>query len=311
MAPLLESASITRRQIEDTSQRLKVSDQVKFLGLVAEATGDDLLGLNLAKRCELRELGLFYYVLASSAKLLEVCQRAARFSTMVNEGAVQTFLDGRRFGISISYAGVSRHKDRHQVEFYLAGLIRMLRQITGVHVVAQRLRLRHARTRGAREISSYFGCDAEFGANVDEVLFAREVSQLPVVNADPFLNRLLVKLCEEAVAYRSVSRGSIRTQVENAIAASLPHGNAHVASIARELGLSKRSLARHLTDEGTTFSSLLNEVRRDLATRYFEDETLSMGQIAWLLGYQDIGAFSHAFKRWTGIAPREAAARAR
>jgi len=55
----------------------------------------------------------------------------------------------------------------------------------------------------------------------------------------------------------------------------------------------------------------LNGIRRDLAARYLEDETLSISEIAWLLGYQDIGAFSHAYKQWTGTTPREAAARVR
>ena len=291
--------------------RLPVADQIAFLNAVAEAAGDDLLGLHLAMRCELRASGLFYYVLASSATMLDVCQRGARFSAMVNEGAVQKFVDGRLFGIAVHYAGVSRYQDRQQVEFWFAAVMRLMRQLTGVHVVAQRMRLTHARMRGAREISSYFGCAVEYGASVDEILFARKLGPLPIVNADPFLNRLLVKLCEEAVANRSAGHGSIRTRVENAIAAALPHGTAHANTIAKELGLSQRTLARRLTQEGTTFSGLLNGMRRDLATRYLRDESLSISQIAWLLGYHDIGAFSHAFRRWTGMTPRDAAAKVR
>jgi AraC-like DNA-binding protein len=103
----------------------------------------------------------------------------------------------------------------------------------------------------------------------------------------------------------------MRTQVENAIAAALPHGDARADSIAKSLGLSQRTLARHLTDEGTTFSDLLNGIRRDLSARYLEDSTLSISEIAWLLGYHDIGAFSHAYKRWTGTTPREVAAKVR
>lgn len=311
MAPLLDLAGLSRRQIEDPNVRLAVADQIRFLDLVADATGDDLLGFHLAQRCELRAIGLFYYALASSGTLLEVCQRAARFSSMLNEGAVQKFIDGRMFGLAVNYAGVSRHQDRHQVEFWFAGVIRMLRQLTGVHIVAQRVRLTHARSQGAREISAYLGCTVEFGASVDEILFARKERESPIVNADPFLNRLMVKLCEEAVAKRSASNGSIRTRVENAIATSLPHGDARANTIAKSLGLSERTLARHLTQEGTTFSDLLNGIRRDLATRYLTDESLSISQIAWLLGYHDIGAFSHAFKRWTGTTPREAAAKMR
>ena len=75
--------------------------------------------------------------------------------------------------------------------------------------------------------------------------------------------------------------------------------------------MSQRTLARHLAEEDTSFSAMLTEIRRDLATRYLKDESLSISQIAWLLGFQDLGAFSHAFKRWNGTAPRNAAARAR
>ena len=311
LAPLLEGSRLTRRQIEDPNVRLPVADQIEFLNLVAAATGDDLLGLHLAKHCELRELGLFYYALASSATLFDVCQRTVRFSAMINEGAVQKFIDGRLIGITLNYTGISRHHDRQQVEFWFAAAMRMLRKLTGVHLIAHRLRLTHARMRGAREFSAYFGCAVEFGANVDEMLFVRKLGQLPVVSADPYLNQLMVKLCEEGLAHRSTSRGPMRTQVENAIAAALPHGDARANSIAKSLGLSPRTLARHLTDEGTTFSTLLNGIRRDLSARYLEDSSLSISEIAWLLGYHDIGAFSHAYKQWTGTTPRDAAAKMR
>src|SRR6187399_3755047 len=110
LAPLLEGSRLTRRQIEDPSERLPVADQIEFLNLVAAASGDDLIGLHLANRCELRELGLFYYALASSATLFDVCQRAARFSAMINEGAVQKFIDGQLIGIAVRYDGISRHQ---------------------------------------------------------------------------------------------------------------------------------------------------------------------------------------------------------
>jgi AraC-like DNA-binding protein len=311
LGPLLERARLTRRQVEDPSVRLPVADQVEFLNLVAAATDDDLLGLHLADHCEMRQLGLYYYALASSATLFDVCQRAARFSAMINEGAVQKFIDGRMIGITLSYANVSRHQDRQQVEFWFAGLMRLLRKFTGVHLTAHRLRMSHTRVRGAGEFSAYFGCAVEFGAGDDEMLFLRKQGQMPVVSADPYLNRLMVKLCEEGLAHRATRRGPMRTQVENAIAAALPHGNARAESIAKSLGLSQRTLARHLTDEGTTFSKLLNGIRRDLVERYLEDDTLSISEIAWLLGYHDIGAFSHAYKQWTGTSPRAAAARVR
>jgi AraC-like DNA-binding protein len=98
--------------------------------------------------------------------------------------------------------------------------------------------------------------------------------------------------------------------VENAILPLLPHGEAQSAEIARRLGVSARTFARKLAAEGVTFSDVLESLKSHLARRYLDDESLSISQIAWLLGYQEVSAFTHAFKRWTGQTPREARARA-
>jgi len=310
-APLLERAGLSRRQIDDPKVRVRVRDQIEFLNLVSVAANDELLGFHLAQACEPRAVGLYFYVLASSETVQDVCQRAARYSSLVNEGVVQHYIDGKTIGIRTHFTGVSRYHDRHQVEFWTATVVRMLRELTGVHLNPQRVCFVHPGAQSAREMTRFFGCDVEFGAAVDEVVYARSAGELPLLNADPYLNRVLVAICEEAFAHRTTNSGSMRTRVENEIAALLPHGKARAANIARRLGFSQRTLARHLAGEGTHFSDLLTAIRRDLATRYLKDENLSMSQIAWLLGFQDLGAFSHAFKRWNGTAPRNAAARVR
>jgi len=81
------------------------------------------------------------------------------------------------------------------------------------------------------------------------------------------------------------------------------HGKARAGEIARKLGLSRRTLARRLSSEGLTFGGILQHLKSALAERHLADETLSISEFAWLLGYQDVNAFTHAFKRWTGRAP--------
>jgi AraC-like DNA-binding protein len=310
-APLLDRAGLSRRQIDDPKVRVRVRDQIEFLNLVAAASNDELLGFHLAQRCELRAVGLYYYVLASSETVADVCQRGARYSTLVNEGVAQQYVEGRGIGIRSSFSGAGRFHDRHQVEFWSATIVRLLRELTGTRLIPQRVCFVHPGKQGVREMAGYFGCNVEFGASVDEVVFTKSAGVLPVVNADPYLNRVLISICEEAFARRATNRESVCTRVENEIAALLPHGKARATLVASRLGMSQRTLARHLAGEGTNFSDLLVSIRRDLANRYLKDESLSMSQIAWLLGFQDLGAFSHAFKRWNGTAPRNAAARVR
>jgi|RhiMethySRZTD1v2_1073278.scaffolds.fasta_scaffold95372_4 AraC-like DNA-binding protein len=300
----LQNAGLTRTQIDNPREPIKVRDQIKFLNLVASAVDDDFLGFHLAQKCDLREIGLLYYVLASSEVLIDALQRAVRYSTIVNEGVSQTCIDGKNIGLSFDYVGVSRHTDRHQIEFWITALVRTCRQLTGFRVVPERVRLVHHRTSGA-ELAEVFGDNIEFGASVDDVVFPVSIRNARVVSADPYLNNLLISYCEEALAHRNRKRGSFQSAVENAIAPLLPHGKATAADVARQLGLSQRTFARRLSSEGLTFSELLENLRSDLAGRYLVEGEMGVSEVAWLLGYREVGSFSHAFRRWTGKTPRE------
>jgi len=131
-----------------------------------------------------------------------------------------------------------------------------------------------------------------------------------MVEADPYLNRLLITYCEEALSRRTTNRGfSFRTEVENAIVPLLPYRTINSPDIARRLGTSQRTLARRLASEGATFSGVLESLRSDLADRYLADGDLSISEIAWMLGYGEVSAFTHAFKRWSGHTPREVRSR--
>jgi AraC-like DNA-binding protein len=69
--------------------------------------------------------------------------------------------------------------------------------------------------------------------------------------------------------------------------------------------MSERTLARRLSEEGVTFVELLQQLKASLASRYLEDDGLSISRIAWLLGFEEVSSFSHASRRWTGKSPRE------
>ena len=69
--------------------------------------------------------------------------------------------------------------------------------------------------------------------------------------------------------------------------------------------MSERTLARKLSDEGLNFTEILQHLWRDLAVRYLDDRKLHVSKIAWLLGFQEGGAFTHAFKGWTGKSPTQ------
>lgn len=305
LEPLLEEAHLTVSQIENPDARLRVRDQIQFLKSMAGALEDELLGFHLAQMPDLREGGLLYYTLASADTLIDALLRAAQFSSILNEGIAIKCVTGSHINISLRYVGVNRHPDRHQIEFILASITRICRQLTGRHVSPSGVRLIHVRTSPCTEFYDFFGNHVEFGATVDEMTFDAKLGNLPVISADPYLNKLLVAYCEEALSKRARVLGSFRLSVENVVVPLLPHGKAVAPEIARRLGVGQRTLARRLSSEGLTFLGLLDLLRADLANRYLADRYLSISQIAWLLGYQEVSGFSHAFKRWTGKTPRE------
>ena len=114
----------------------------------------------------------------------------------------------------------------------------------------------------------------------------------------------LLHHCEQALAYRLSRGGSLRIAIENAIAPLLPHGKARLDAVAQTLGISSRTLARRLTAEGLSFGEILDQLRSDLAAHYLREANLSISQIAWLVGYQGVSAFSRSYKRWTGMNPK-------
>jgi AraC-like DNA-binding protein len=301
---LLHKAGLTEQQIDDRCSRLAVKDQIRFLDLAAETLKDEYLGFHLAQTFDLRMSGLFYYVLASSETLGEALRRAARYSAIVNEGITLTLREGRDVGIGLGYVGIPRHSDRQQIEFSMVVLVRICRQLTNRQLPARRVSFAHWRSGEPAEFKSFFDRDVVFGASADEMAFSGSINEMTVVSGDPYLNEILITYCEQALADRSRKLNSFTSSVENAIAVLLPHGQARAGAIARKLGVSRRTLARRLSSEGLTFARVLQRLKFDLAKRHLHDETLSISEIAWLLGYQDVSAFTNAFKRWTGKAPR-------
>jgi AraC-like DNA-binding protein len=307
--PLMVKAAVTRKQVEDQSVRLAVKGQIKFVELVADALHDDFLGFHLGCDYDLPEIGLLYYVWNSSELLGDAFRRAERYSSIVNEGvSLRVRSNGNDLALTSTYVGIKRLSDRHQIEFWVTSLVRIWRQLTNRHLLPSSVRFVHRRNGGANALEKFLGCDVTFGAATDEVAFPGTVKQMPVVYADPYLNKLLIKYCNEARRHREAGRLTCRVDVENAIAPLLPHRKAGAVEIARQLGMSPSTLVRRLRSEGLSFGGILSELRCDLAKRYLREEDLPISKIAWLLGYQDVSGFTHAFKRWTGKTPREARA---
>ena len=94
---------------------------------------------------------------------------------------------------------------------------------------------------------------------------------------------------------------SFQVRVRSALIDLLPGGTASIDLVAQKLGLSRRSLQRFLSNEGKTFQKELDHTRFLLAKQYLRDPSLTLADMTYLLGYQDVSTFQRAFHKWTNM----------
>jgi AraC-like DNA-binding protein len=246
-----------------------------------------------------------YYVMASSDRLVHALGNAERYCAINNEGVRLRICSKPKLAIGFEYLNVDRLSDRHHMEFWLVTLVRICRTLTNSRLAPKQIKLRHFRPEMPPDVRSHLGCDIDFGAGTDEIVFPATIGALPVVGADVHLNKLLLRYADQALGNRASRRVGVRSQVEDQIAKLLPHGKANASEIARRLGMSRRTLGRALSAEEVTFSTVLETLLLALAKRYLREKKLPVSEIAWLLGYREISSFTQAFARWTGTTPRD------
>ena len=304
LPPLLHRVGLTVRDIDDEGVRLPVKEQIDCLNALAQALDDRLLGFHVALDMDLRRTGFLYYAAASSDVLASALRGIVRYSAILNEGIRLKVDCGETLRVGFGYTGVSRLSDRHQIEAWTGAIVRVCRDISGRELQPTAVRIMHPRIAESGVLDNFFGRAVEFSADRDEVVFTAEAAKLPIVNADHYLNRLVTGYGEDFLSRRKSRSAGIRADVENAIGALLPHGRTQLAGVARKLGLTPRTLRRKLAAEGVTFAGILEDLRVVMAQHYLAEQDLPISRIAWLLGYTEVSAFSHAFRRWSGRTPR-------
>lgn len=155
----------------------------------------------------------------------------------------------------------------------------------------------------ADEIARIVGCPVHGGADWSGFVLSREAWALPMRRRDPVLRGVLEQHAREIEGRAPVSEG-IEGEVRRALAERIAKGDVQIQSVARALAVSARSLQRRLAEAGLSYQGLLDATRRQAAAEYLSNATLSIGEVAYLLGYSEPAAFHRAFKRWHGVAPQ-------
>jgi AraC-like DNA-binding protein len=304
---LLQRAEVKPYVLNQKSARIPFCQHAALLDLAARATENGCFGLDLAaNQGDPRDNGLLVYTALSSKTLGEALKVLKRYFHVLNEAIdVSVVIAPREVTIDYHLSDTRLATPRQAMEFGAANFVRTLRFLTNSRLRPVEVKFRHSRNQEIAKFERFFGCPVRFGTRQNSLTFSRRQLALPLATADKRLHGLLTGYCEEILANREDSSPDLRHRAERIIAKLLCRGEAETEAVAHELGMSVRTLARRLGDLGVSFGQILDELRHDLAVRYLRDQNLSLSQIAFLLGYSELSAFSHAFRRWTRTTPGE------
>jgi AraC-like DNA-binding protein len=161
----------------------------------------------------------------------------------------------------------------------------------------------HPKPACSAKFFEYFRCPVVFEAPTNSLTLSIDAVDKNLPGSHPQLAELADQVIIDYLA--KLDQNHIPQKVKAVIIDQLPSGNVTNKNVARALYMSSRKLQRQLQGAGTTFNTLLTEIRQDLAQKYLEDQDTSITEIAFLLGFSESSAFSRAFKRWRGVPPSE------
>ena len=274
----------------------------------AEKSGDEFFGLRAAQVTHPSQLGALGYAWLASDNLYSAFERMHRYVRVLNDrGHFDLRESGDLLIVTLSVAQDSLNA-RVRDDAQLAYLVRMCRMNAGAAFNPQYVSFRHAAPDEVLPYEELFRAPVRFGSQHNEMALTLEQAKQPLPTSNPLLAQMNERVAKQRLA--SLDANDIPNRVRGAIMDQLSSGEVSDESVAEELHMTSRTLHRKLKQHDVSFRSLLKDVRRDLAMHYIADESLTLTEITFLLGFSEMSSFSRAFKTWNGISPSEARANA-
>ena len=304
---LLRAAGLDPLLLADPDAYLLHSQETRVWDEAVRLTGDQDFGLHLAEWVARSPEDLFdvlTFAVRSCATLGEHYRLAGRYIRLIHEGIYLSLEEDGDVARLFHGHIPEQIGPRHPVEGMLALTLLLGRWGVGAEFVPESVCFMHARPDRVSEQERVFKAPVHYGCPRNELVLARALLDRPQRHAELRLLAILDRQLGSLLSGLPESR-RFRDVVKRCMMDELPEHEPIVAVIARKLHMSARSLQRRLQSEGTNFAEVLSDLRRDRALRYLQDPRISIGEVAFLLGFLDATAFHRAFKRWTGTTPAE------
>jgi AraC-like DNA-binding protein len=273
--------------------------------LAMAVTRDDAIGLHVAAWLPRGALDLVEYAFRTSATLREGLDRLARYGRLINDRLAVHVLHrapGVRFIIG---AADARPLHPQRAEFSVALALRLARDATTTPLVPTEVVFAHAAPADLSEHVEFFRSPIHFSAGVNGMVLSDADGEQGFKAADAVLGATIRRRLDYALNQLDRPEdASTAAQVRRLLIDGMGQEPPPVTTIAREMGVSARTLRRRLVEEGMSFRGLQDQVRHQLALALLADASVSIAEVAFFLGYAEPAPFHRSFRRWTGTTPQ-------
>jgi len=306
---LLAQHGLLRSQLLDPYASVPLRPYSALLEAAASRTGDKEFGLRIGAMLRPIDLGPAGLLLSTAPTLRLGIERFGRYIATI-QSATQVGLhdDGAWAAWIYKVEDPTVWPRVQDSELTMATMCTLFRARLGPRWAPLEVHFEHGGADRGLALRKFFRARIRFDQPFTQVLIASADLDRPLRTEDaevtPALERHAQDLLARQMESEEHSLATLTEQARRIIVARLHLERISVASIARDLGLSTRSLQRGLAAHGTTMRNLLREVRRELAEQRLDSGKSSHASIAQAIGYSDTTVFWRAFKRWSGTTPR-------
>lgn len=302
-AAVLAGTGIDAARLADPAYLIDHSQSQRVILNMLELSGDGGIGFDTGARTEPSDLGIIGYAILSCATMRQTLHLWGLYSqTLVG---ILSSLEVIEMPEGVVISIVAPRKADPLFGFCAEEVLAMMFKFTGLlargEAVIRFLRLSYSAPMHSQRYHELFHCPIQFDAEGTSAVLAIEWLDRPLRTNDEEFNRICVAHCGEILQQIEHS-GPIMARLRSLFLRS-PGALPSLDEAAQGLGVSPRSLRRHLLDEGASYRQLVEKFRKDLACEYLRSTRMTTKEVAFLLGYEDPAAFRRAFKLWTGLTP--------
>ncbi len=274
---------------------------------VIAGVGDAAFPIRVASTFQLEDHEVFGFLAMSCETLGQAFDRTAAYRALYCVGArweIEVSASATRL-VWVPWPGDPRDAGyRAAMDFAVADMSDAIRRLGRQSPRPLAVRLAHAAPADASAYLAHYGVAPVFGGGLYELSYPVGLREQPVASFNSKLRDYFDQECRRLVSQRAAGPSTVE-QVRRVLIGSMDGGELSMEAVAKRLGLSSRSLQRRLSEEGARYQDVLADIRAEFAKRYLARGSISASEVAYLLGFTEPPAFFKAFKRWTGMTPRE------